>query len=70
MAPSQVTKKNKEISLEEALKPYIRDIEEVLKVQRPFPTLYVEGVQYRVQLLKRFVSRMQQRYRFRVREEQ
>ena len=54
------------ISLEQAIRPYIIDIENALKTKHPSPTLYLEGIQYRVKLLKKFISRVQERYEFEI----
>ncbi len=59
----------KKIPLEQAIRPYIRNLENVLEIREPSPTLYLDGVQYRLRLLKKFISRIQERYNFEIFED-
>ncbi len=56
----------RKIPLEEAFKPYVRDLEHALELRHPSPTLYLDGIHYRLRLLKKFIRRIQERYNFEI----
>ena len=61
-------KKEERITLKEAIHPFIKDIENAISLQNSSPTLYIEGVQYRLRRLEKFLDRVQERYDFRVKK--
>ncbi len=54
------------IPLKQALNTYIRDLEQAMETRDPSPTIYVNGIQYRLRLLKKFIDRIQERYEFEI----
>ncbi len=62
-------REKKKIPLEEALKPYIKDLEEALEQRHPSPVLYFDGISYRLRLLKNYIQKIQERYGFEIFED-
>ena len=61
-------KKKQEITLKEAIRPFLKDIENSLSAQNSFPTIYIEGARFRLRRLEKFLDRIQERYEFRVKK--
>ena len=59
----------KKIPLEKAIKPYIKELEDALELRHPSPTIYLDAIQYRLRLLKKFINRVQERYEFEIYED-
>lgn len=61
-------KKEKEITLKEAIRPFLKDIENSLSPQSFSPTFYLEGARFRLRRLEKFLDRVQERYKFKVKK--